>query len=69
MSNLGWKICGDMNMGRAQDFEANRVYAYNPGLGSDGSRSLVAAAIADLCPEAAWPHYIPPNYQPKYNIP
>ena len=69
LANLGWKICGDLYSGRSQDVEANRVYAYNTGLGADGSRAVVTVAVADLCPGAAMPHYVPPGYQPTYNLP
>ena len=69
LANLGWQICGDLNQGRSQYVEANRVYAYNTGLGRDGSRTVVAVAVANPCPYAAGPHYVPPNYQPRYNLP
>lgn len=69
LANLGWQICGDLYQGRSQFVEANRVYAYNTGLGSDGARTVVTLAVANLCPEATTPHYLPPGYQPNYNLP
>ena len=69
LATLGWKVCGDLYRGRSQDVEANRVYAYNPDLRNDGARAVVTVAVADLCPEAAGPHYLPPGYQPTYNLP
>jgi hypothetical protein len=29
----------------------------------------VTVAVADLCPDATAPHYIPPDSQPRYNVP
>ncbi len=69
LAGLGWKVCGDLYSGRTAYVEANRVYAYNTGLGGDGAQALVAAAIADLCPDATGPHYIPPGSQPIFNLP
>lgn len=69
LAGLGWKVCGDLYAGRTAYVESNRVYAYNTGLGGDGAQALVAAAIADLCPDAIGPHYIPPGAQPNYNLP
>jgi len=51
-ANLGWSICGGLQSGRSQDVEANRVYAYNTGVGGDGPRTVVSVAVADLCPQA-----------------
>jgi hypothetical protein len=68
LSSLGWKICGDLFLGRTQEFEANRVYAHNTGLGGDGARTVVRTAVAVLCPEAAVQRNLPP-YPPQYNIP
>jgi hypothetical protein len=69
IANLGWQICGDIQQGRSPDVEANRVYAYNTDLGGDGAHTVVTVAVADLCPQASAPHYLPPNYQPRYNLP
>lgn len=68
LANLGWKVCGDLYQGRTVEFEANRVYAYNVGLGGNGARALVNAAVASMCPDATAPRYQPPGPR-RFNIP
>ena len=68
LANLGWAVCGDLYNGRTVEFEANRVYAYNVGLGGDGARALVTAAVATMCPDATVLRR-PPSPSHKFNVP
>lgn len=69
LANLGWAICGDLQLGRTRQVEANRVYSYNPSLDPPLNHVAVDLAVQDLCPFAATPHYVPPGSQPRYNLP